>query len=225
MLPSGISDIDPLGLGECERRMSWKDACVRISGRDDIADSWRRELVLVVLHHASKVCADIHAGDDPACILAMRPKQGDECLLERIHVQSRIEHGANLAIVQMAAGTDDDCLSGADGDGGGALVGVAVVPEAFEACAGLGSDPWRIAWLDSENPAGELPLADDFIHVAVQHEPHAFFPSAEFQAPRQAETAVDAARRPDGPGRNPGSLTHRIEARVPLLVRVSPVLR
>ena len=106
---------------------------VRIPGRQHVADPRRSELVLVVLHHAGEVRADIHAGDDPACILAMRSKQRDHRLLERIHVQSRIKHGANVAIVQMAAGADDDRLAGADMDRGGALVGVAVLPEAFQA--------------------------------------------------------------------------------------------
>jgi hypothetical protein len=47
----------------------------------------------------------------PACILTMRSKQGEQRLTERIHVQSRIEHGENVAIVQMAAGADDDGLT------------------------------------------------------------------------------------------------------------------
>src|SRR5262249_52676139 len=143
---------------------------------------------------------------------------------DRAHGQSRIEHGAKLAIVQMAASADDDRLPGADMDGGRTLVGVPVLPEAFQARPGLGIEPRGVARLDSENPAGELPFADDFIHVAVQHEPHALSSSAEFQAPRQAKTAVDPARRADGRRPHPRSLTRRVEARMELSFRVSPVL-
>src|SRR4051794_37306133 len=127
----------------------------------------------IVLHHAGKVCADRHAGDNPACVLAMRTKQRPLRMLKHIAGQPRIKHGANVAIVQMTASPDDDGLARTDVDRGGALVGVAVLPEAFQPHTGIGVEPWRVARFDSQNPTGELRLANEFIHVAVEYEPDA----------------------------------------------------
>ena len=125
----------------------------------------------------------------------------------------------------MTAGTDDDRLLRADVDRGSALVGVAVLPEAFQTRARIGVEPWCVAGLDSQNPAGELLLADDLIHMAVEDEFDALFPGAELQASRQAEATVYPPWRANRRCRNPGSYTHWIEARVPLLFGVSSILR
>src|SRR5438132_4748449 len=125
----------------------------------------------------------------------------------------------------MTAGANDDCLARADMDRGSALVGVAVLPEALHTHARVRIEPWCVGGLDSQNPAGKLLLADDLIHMAVEHDPDALFPSAEFQASRQTEATVDPPWGADRHRRNPGSLTHGVEARVPLLFRIASVLR
>src|SRR6266480_537952 len=113
----------------------------------------------------------------------------------------------------MTAGANDDRLSRADMDRGSTLVGVAVLPEALQAHARVGIEPWCVGGLDSQNPAGELLLADDLIHMAVEHEPDALFPGAELQASRQTEATVDPPWGADRRCRNPGRLTHGVEAR------------
>src|SRR5260370_11155052 len=121
--------------------MTGEDARARISGGQSATKPWGSLRVLVVLHHAGKVSSNSHAGDDTACILAVRSNQRALRVLKHIPVQPRIKHCANMAIVPMTAGSNDDCLFRADEDRGSALLGVAVLPEAFQAHACVVVEP------------------------------------------------------------------------------------
>src|SRR5262245_52275449 len=148
MLPAGIAYIDPLGLCECEGGVPRENARVRVPVSEHIADPWRRELVLEILHHPGKVGTDIHASNDPACILALRAEQRNQGLLNCSHVDSRIEHRAKVAIVQVTAGRDDYRLSRTDIEPGPRLVAGPVLPKAFQARVRVRVEPRRVARFD-----------------------------------------------------------------------------
>src|SRR5712691_2834012 len=181
--------------------------------------------MLVVLHHAGEVRADFHAGDDPAAVHVERPHKGARPVLERRLDQPGIDHGPQRHAALHAAGGDDDGLPRPDVDRLGALVNVAVLPKTFQARASFGVHPWRIAGFDPQNPARERLLPDELIHMAVEHEPNALLPGAELHGPRDDETAKNPPWCANRVGRDPGSLTHWSEGRMPLARGISSVLR
>src|SRR6266851_6549277 len=164
--------------------------------------------VLVVLHHAREVRADFHAGDDPAAVHVERPDQGAGPVLDRRLDHPRIGHGPQRNAAVHAAGGDDDGLPGPDVNRLGALVDVAILPEAFQTRAGFGMHSRRVAGLDPQNAARERLLPDELIHMAVEHEPNALLPGAELHGPRDGETAPDPPWRANRLSRAPGSGTH-----------------
>ena len=83
----------------------------------------------------------------------------------------------------MAAGANDDGLARPDEDRLRAIVDVAVLPEALQTRTRLRVEPRRIARPDADDPARELLLPDDLVHMAVEDEPDAFFTGAELQRP------------------------------------------
>src|SRR5215470_14012196 len=180
--------------------------------------------MLVVLHHACEVCADFHAGDDPAAIHVERPDQGTGPVLDRRLDHPRIEHGPQVHVAMHAAGGDDDGLPRPDVNRLGALVDVAVLPEAFQTHAGFGMHPRTIAGFDPEHPARERLLTDQLIHMAVEHELGALLPGAELKRPCYGETAPDPPWCADRVSRAPGKGTHWIEGRMPLRCGISPIL-
>src|SRR5262249_45749413 len=110
-----------------------------------------------------------------------------------------------------AAGGDDNRLPSPDVNRLGALVDIAIAPETFQALAGFGIEPRRVARLHSQNPARERHLPDQFIHVAVEHEPDALLPSTELERPRDDEAAVDPTWRAKRVRRAAGDDAHRIK--------------
>src|SRR5262249_14306662 len=94
---------------------------------------------------------------------------------------ARIHHHAHRDAAVHAAGGDDDSLAGADVDHFATLVDIAVLPEAFEPRAGFRMHPRRVVGLHSDHATGERPLANELIHVAVEHEAHA--PPARLDIP------------------------------------------
>ena len=181
--------------------------------------------MLVVLHHAGEVRADLHAGDDPAAVHVERPDQGTGPILDRRLDHPRIDHGPQRHAAMHAAGGDDDGLPGPDVNRLGALVDVAVLPEAFQTRARFRVHPRRVAGFDPENPARERLLPDELVHVAVEDEPDALLPGAELQRPRDGETAIDPARCAERLRAAAGNGAHRVEGRMPLRRGISPVLR
>src|SRR5215469_2256923 len=181
--------------------------------------------MLIVSHHAGEVRANLHSGDDSAAIHVERADERARPVLDRGLDHARIDHGPQRNTAMHAAGGDDDGAPRPDMNRFGALVDVAVLPEAFESCAILRVHSRRIAGLDSENPAAERLLADELIHMAVEHEPHALLASAEFERSGDDEAAVDPSRRSDRVARAAGYLPHGAEGRMPLAHRVAAVLR
>src|SRR5215468_4183552 len=116
--------------------------------------------MLIVLHHAGEVRADFHAGDDAAAVHAEWPDERAGPALERRLDHPRINHRAQRNAALQTAGRNDDGLARPDVDRLGALVDVAVAPEAFQALAALGIHPWRVARFHSQNPAREWHLPD-----------------------------------------------------------------
>src|ERR1700704_1522966 len=180
--------------------------------------------MLVVLHHAREVRADFHAGDDPAAVHVERPDEGAGPVLDRRLDHPRIGHGPQRHTAMHAAGGDDDGLSRPDVNRLGALVNIAILPEAFQTRAGFRVHPRRILGFDSQNPARERLLPDELIHMAVEDEPNALLPGAELQGPRDDETAVDPSWCAKRFCRGSGNGTHWIEGRMPLRCGIPSVL-
>ena len=129
--------------------------------------------MLVVLHHAGETGADLHAGADAAAVHVERPDQCARPVFDRGLAHARIHHHPHRDAALHAAGRDDDGLARADVDHFGALIDVAVLPEAFEPRAGFLMHARRVVGLHSDHASGERPLANELIHVAVEHEAHA----------------------------------------------------
>src|ERR1700730_5970870 len=180
--------------------------------------------MLVVLHHAREVSADLHAGDDPAAIHVERSDQGARPVLDRRLDHPRVDHGPHVHAAMHAAGGDDDGLPRPDVNRLGALVNVAVLPEAFQTRAGFGVHPRGIAGFDPQHPARKRLLPDELIHVAVEHEADTLLPGAELQGPRYGETAPYPSGRAHRLSRAPGDGAHWIEGRMPLPCGISSVL-
>src|ERR1700678_3384244 len=181
--------------------------------------------MLVVLHHAGKVRADFHAGNDPAAIHVERPDQGAGPILYRRLDHPGIGHGPQRYAAMHPAGGDDDGLSGPDVNRDAAVVNIAILPKAFQPRAGFGVHPRRIAGFDPQNPARERLLPDQLIHVAVEHEPNALLPGAELHGPRYGETAPDPPWCANRVARPPRKGAHWIEGRMPLPCGITSVLR
>src|SRR5262249_4626851 len=99
--------------------------------------------MVVVLHHAREVRADFHAGDDPAAVHVEWADQGARPVLDRRFDHPGIGHGPQVHVAMHAAGGDDDGPPRPDVYSRGALVDIAVLPEAFEPRSGLGVHSWR----------------------------------------------------------------------------------
>ena len=85
----------------------------------------------------------------------------------------------------MTAARKDDGLSGSDINDLATLVDVAILPVALQTQARLGVDPRRVVRFDTDYPAGERLLADDLVHVLVEHELDTLLPGGELQWPGQ----------------------------------------
>ncbi len=85
--------------------------------------------------------------------------------------------------------------------------------------------PRRIARLDAEHPAGERLLADQLIHVPVEHETDAFLAGTELQRARDDEAAIDPAGRTERSRRTARNGAHRIERRMSLAGGIATILR
>src|SRR5215472_19112122 len=156
--------------------------------------------MLIVLHHAGEIRANLHGGDDSAAIHVERPDERARSVFDRGLDHSRIDHGPQRYAAMHAAGGDNDGAPRPDVNRLCALVDVAVLPEAFETCAGLRMHSRRITGLDPQNPAAERLLADELIHVAVEHEPHALLAGTEFERAGDDKAAVDPPGRADRVG-------------------------
>src|SRR5262245_61168652 len=153
-----------------------------------------RAVVREILLHPREVGPDPHAGDDAAGVLAAGSEQRKTARDEGGLSPRRVEHAAELRVGRVPTSADDDRLAGADEVRFRAVVDVAVLPEALQARARLGMEPRRIARPNADDPARELLLPDDLVHVAVEEESNALFPRAELQAPGEGG-AVDARAR------------------------------
>src|SRR5437899_12287002 len=129
--------------------------------------------MLIVLHHAGETGADPHAGADAAAIHVERPDQRAWPVFDRGLGHARVHHHPHRDAAVHAAGRDDDGLARADVDRLGALIDIAVLPEAFEPRAGLRMHARGVAGFHPDDAAGDRPLADELIHMAVEHEAHA----------------------------------------------------
>src|SRR6516225_3085982 len=101
--------------------------------------------MLIVLHHAREVRADLHASDDSAAIHVEWPDERARPVLDRGLDHARIDHGPQRNAAMHAAGGDDDGAPRPDMNCFSALIDVAVLPEAFKTCAGLRMHSRRIA--------------------------------------------------------------------------------
>src|SRR5262249_47219748 len=134
---------------------------------------WRAKYVLIVLHHAGEAGADPHAGADAAAVHVERPDERARPVFDRGLGHARVHHHPHRDAAVHAAGRDNYGLAGADIDQVGALIDIAVLPEAFEPRASLWMHARRVAGLDPDDAAGEGPLANELVHMAVEHEAHA----------------------------------------------------
>src|SRR5947208_943990 len=182
VLEGSVGKVDARGSPERERRMAWKHIRIGIpSGQ--VSRDMKRVVVRQVLLHPREVRPDPHSGDDPAGVLTARSQEGPTTGYKSRLSECRIEHAAELRIGPMTSGADDDRLARSDVYRLGAIVDVAVLPEALQTSSGLRIEPRRIAGPDTHNAARELLLANNLVHVAVEDEPHTFFTSGKFQAP------------------------------------------
>ena len=109
---------------------------------------------------------------------AARPAQPSPSLRCQRRLQApRVEHGAELRVAIVSAGADDDRLARPDRDGRPFVLDQALGPYAAgefaiadELLACFRVAPRRVARPDTEDPARELALTDDLVHVAVEHE-------------------------------------------------------
>src|SRR5437773_3346268 len=182
VLEGSVGKVDARGSPERERRMAWKHIRIGIP-RGQIPRDMKRVVVRQVLLHPREVRPDPHSGDDPAGVLTARSQQGPAAGHESGLSECRVKHAAELRIGAMTSGANDDRLASPDVYRLGTIVDVAVLPEALQTSTGLWIEPRRIAGPDTHNAAGELLLADNLIHVAVEYELHTFFTSAELQTP------------------------------------------
>src|SRR5437762_237044 len=182
VLEGSVGKVDARGSPERERRMAWKHIRIGIpSGQ--VSRDMKRVVVRQVLLHACKVRSDPHAGDDAAGVLTARSQQGPAAGHESGLSECRVKHAAELRIGAMTSGANDDRLASPDVYGLATIVDVAVLPEALQTPPGLRIEPWRITGPDTHNTAGELLLANNLVHVAVEYELHTFFTSGELQTP------------------------------------------
>ena len=134
---------------------------------------------MVALLHPVEARPDIHPGNDAAGVGgAARPAQPSPSLRCQRRLQApRVEHGAELRVAIVSAGADDDRLARPDRDGQPFVLDQALGPYAAgefaiadELLTSFRVAPRRVARPDTEDPARELALTDDLVHVAVEHE-------------------------------------------------------
>src|SRR4051812_27965244 len=130
-----------------------------------------------------------------------------------------------MHITLHAAGGNDDGPARPDVNGRGAFFDVAVLPETFQSRACVRVQTRRVAGFDSKHAAREWLLADQFIHMTVEHEANAFFPGAELHRPRDGKPAPDPAGCTNRSTRTSGYRAHRVERRMPFCRGIAAVLR
>src|SRR5215469_1741532 len=117
----------------------------------------------------------------------------------------RVETGAEGNVAHIATGPHDHCPASADVDDLLSFLDIAVAPVALQPFAGHGTDSRRVACLDTDNPAGIATLADDFVHVPVEHEPDASLAGGVFNGAGDDEAAPYAVRSTKGVGPRAGA--------------------
>src|ERR1700693_1488795 len=147
----------------------------------------------VGLEKTAEACPDFHAGQNAARVLVERTHQAGAVLHRRV-AHPRVELGAEGNVAHEATGPHDHCPASADVDDLLSFVDIAVAPVALQPFAGHGTDVRRVACLDTDNPAGIATLADDFVHVPVEHEPDASLAGGVFNGAGDDEAAPDAVR-------------------------------
>src|SRR3989442_1240651 len=175
-----VGDVDARGSPRRERRVARKHVRVTIP-RGEVSRDVEGACIREVLLHSREVRPDPHSGDDAAGGLTAGSQKGPAARHESGLSPCRVEHAAELRIGPVTSGANDDRLASPDVYRLGAIVDVAVLPEALQTSTSLGVDPRRIAGPDTHNPARELLLPNNLVHVAVEGEPNAFFPSSELQ--------------------------------------------
>ena len=101
---------------------------------------------------------------------------------------SQAQAFAELRVAIVSASADDDRLARPDRDGQPFVLDQALGPFAAgefaiadELLTSFRVAPRRVARPDTEDPARELALADDLVHVAVEHELDALLLGAQLQ--------------------------------------------
>src|SRR5262249_20246976 len=173
-------------------------------GGQNVLKAQGRAEVKVGLEKTAEARPDLHAGQDAARVLVERTHQAG-AVLHRRFAHPRVETGAEGNVAHIATGPHDHCPASADVDDLLSFVDIAVAPVALQPFAGHGTDARRVACLDTDNPAGIATLADDFVHVPVEHEPDASLAGGVFNGAGDDEAAPYAVRSTKGVGPRAGA--------------------
>src|SRR5262249_50181213 len=173
-------------------------------GGQNVLKAQGRAEVKVGLEKTAEARPDLHAGQDAARVLVERTHQAG-AVLHRRFAHPRVETGAEGNVAHIATGPHDHCPASADVDDLLSFVDIAVAPVALQPFAGHGTDARRVACLDTDNPAGIATLADDFVHVPVEHEPDASLAGGVFNGAGDDEAAPYAVGSTKGVGPRAGA--------------------
>src|SRR5215217_8070177 len=114
--------------------------------------------------HAREIRTDLEAGDQCACVLRVRAKQGIAAGLPGRIAHRRIEHRAHFRIAGVTAARQDDGLAGPDANDLAPFVDITVAPQAFEPLPTLRADARGIVGTDADDPSG----AGVFLIIALR---------------------------------------------------------
>src|SRR5690606_3244139 len=129
--------------------------------------------------------------DQRAAVLRVRPEEREAARRERGLAELRVEHAAHLRVAGVSAAREDHGLPCADMDHVAPLVDVAVLPVTLETLPRLRVEARRIMGLDADDAAGERPLANQLVEVAIQHELDALLAGRELERPGERDAVAD----------------------------------
>src|SRR5215211_9146157 len=129
--------------------------------------------------HAREIRTDLEAGDQCACVLRVRAKQGIAAGLPSRIAHRRIEHGAHFRIAGVTTARQDDGLARADANDLAPFVDIAVAPQALEPLPALRANARSVVGTDADDPSGAV--LDQFVEVPVEYELDALLARGKLQ--------------------------------------------